>query len=54
VADKLGVTLKWDSRDFIYGGSHDIAISFSKKLDIVTLSVSQFMELATQKTEVAS
>jgi hypothetical protein len=54
VAGELGVTLKWDSRDFIDGGSHDVAFSFSKKLGIVTLSVSQVMELATQKTEVAS
>jgi hypothetical protein len=54
VADELGITLKWGSRDFTYGGFHNVAFSLSKKLGIVTLSVNQFMEFASQKTEVAS
>ncbi|PMD46006.1 hypothetical protein L207DRAFT_576886 [Hyaloscypha variabilis F] len=53
-ADELGITLKWDSKGYVCRISHEAAMGLSKKLGLETLSVSQFMDLASRRPEVAS
>ena len=47
-------TLQWDSEGFICRVSQDVALSPSRKLGIMTLSISQFMDLARRRAEVNS
>jgi hypothetical protein len=53
-ADELGITLNWDPKGYICRISHEAAMGLSQKLGIATLSVSQFMNLASRRPEVAS
>jgi len=54
VAKGIGAKVEWDSEGHICRVTHDVTIRLSRKLNIVTLSVAEYMSLAQREPSVAS